>query len=390
MQQRDFPEWSSEEVEYVEPTQVVRSFGYDVMANPIPNDFMDVIDDTFTCVLTAEGKVADKRYEYPDIASASSDIKQRAQEFGAYKTGITLLDRKYVYKDYDVPHKYVIVIAVPMEYEEIKYGATQKHVREVVTIYAKVGGVASKLAEYIRGKGYPARAHSLRFEQIVMLPHAQQAGLGELGKHGSLINRELGCSFRVACVSTDLPMALDGPVDEGIDAICANCNMCTEHCPGDAISADKQDIRGEKRWLVDTELCAPYWGSYFACGICLEVCPFNAKAQDGKYKTSFVERIKSIDVEQRTTDLNSCLQQPWSYVEKPKDHEAGWRNRLRGKGMAAMLIGGVPVIGIPKEVYRARETMGMYIDLKMKIRGVIFMVLHLITSRLTFLNKLFS
>ena len=31
-----------------------------------------------------------------------------------------------------------------------------------------------------------------------MIPHAIEAGLGQLGKHGSLINERLGCSFRLS------------------------------------------------------------------------------------------------------------------------------------------------------------------------------------------------
>ena len=274
-------------------------------------------------------------------------------------SGITLVDQKYVYKGHDIPHKYAILMALPMDYDEIKFGATELHTREVLKTYANAGDTAVKLAEYIRNRGYVARAHSLRFEQLVMLSHANAAGLGELGRHGSLINRELGCSFRLACVTTDLPMSIDKAIDEGIDEVCANCNMCTKYCPGGAISADKQSIRGETRWLVDTELCAPYWASHHSCGICLEVCPFNANAINGKYKKSFVERMKEIDPKERKAELDAGLQSPWQYVEKPEEKEAGWRNRVKGKGETAILVGGCPVKGLPDEVYKMRERMGM-------------------------------
>jgi formate hydrogenlyase subunit 6/NADH:ubiquinone oxidoreductase subunit I len=360
MKQRDFPEWSGEKAEYVEPTQVVRSFGYDVFASPVSDEAMQYNNDTFACVLSVEGEVAGELNAYDNDAAASDDIKQQALKFGAAKAGITLVDQKYVYKGHDVPHKYAILMAVPMDYDEIKYGATETHVKEVLKIYAEAGHTAVNLAEYIRARGYPARAHSIRFEQLMMLPHAIAAGLGELGRHGSLINRELGCSFRLACVTTDLSMTLDNFKNEGIDDVCAGCNMCTEHCPGDAISSEKQNIRGIERWLVDTESCAPYWGSYYSCGICLEVCPFNAKAIDGKYKKSFVERMKEIDAKERTAELSAGLQEPWQHVEKPVEKEEGWRNRVKGKGETAILVGGVPMKGLPDVVYKMREQhMGM-------------------------------
>lgn len=359
MESRNFPEWSAEEAEYVEPTQVVRSYGYDVFASPVSDAAMQHNNDTFECVLKVEGEVAQEVTDYESESAASEDIKARASEFGALMTGVTLVNQKYVYKNNDLPHKYAILLAVLMDYDEMKYGATDRHVEEVLKAYADGGRMAVQLAEYIRGRGYPARAHSLRFEQLMMLPHAIEAGLGELGRHGSLINRELGCSFRLACVTTDLPLSLDTPVDEGIDDVCANCNMCTEHCPGDAISGEKQKIRGEDRWLVDTERCAPFWGSYYSCGICLEVCPFNAKSHDGRYKKSFVERMKDINVRERTEELKAGLQKPWQFVEKPEEKNEGWRNRIKGKGETAILRAGVPAEGLPEEIYALRDLMQM-------------------------------
>ena len=359
MNKRNFPEWAGDKAEYVEPTQVVRSYGYDVFANPVSEETMQYNNHTFGCVLAVEGEVAEKKEVYADEQVASADIKAQTLKFGATQCGITLVDQKYVYKNNELPYKYAVLIAVPMEYDEMKHGATERHVKEVLKIYAEAGDVAAKLAEYIRAKGYSARLHSLRFEQMMLLPHAIAAGLGELGRHGSLINRELGCSFRLACVTTDLPLSVDSSVDEGIDDICTKCNVCTEHCPGGAISGEKQEMRGETRWIVDTELCAPYWGSYFSCGICLEVCPLNAKSKDGKYKKSFVERMKSIDATQRKTELQAGLQTPWQHVEKPEDKEEGWRNRVRGKGETAILRAGVPVEGLPEEIYNIRDLMGM-------------------------------
>lgn len=359
MATRDFPEWSAEKAEYVEPTQVVRSFGYDVFANPVSDEAMLHNNATFECVPHVEGDVAEVKLDYENEDAASIDIKTKAEEFGSLMTGITLVDPKYVYKGHDLPHKYAILLAVLMDYDEMKYGATDRHVTEVLKAYADGGKMAVQVAEYIRSRGHAARAHSLRFEQLMMLPHAIAAGLGELGRHGSLINRELGCSFRLVCVTTDLPLALDAPIDEGIDAVCANCNVCTEHCPGDAISGEKQDIRGESKWVVDTERCAPYWGSYFSCGICLEVCPFNAKSHDGKYRKSFVERMKEFDVNERKASLKAGLQEPWQFVEPPEEKQEGWRNRVKGKGDTAILRGGVPTKGLPEEVYTLRDLMGM-------------------------------
>jgi epoxyqueuosine reductase QueG len=359
MVQRVLPEWSGDELEYVEPTQVARSFGYDVFANEYGPETFEWNEQTVACVPEVDGEVAADRTEFPTPERASEAVKRVALELGAAMVGVAHVDPFHVYKGHDLSHRFAVLLAVPMEYDEMKHGATERHVREVIRIYAVAGRLAVKLAQHIRSLGYPARAHTLRFEQINMLPHAIAAGLGELGKHGSLINRELGCSFRLSAVTTDLPLAEDEPRDWGVDAVCANCNMCTKYCPGDAIADDKQMVRGIWRWMVDTEACAPYWGSYYACGICLEVCPFNARGFGGRYKTSFIDMIKSIDLERWREELRAGLQRPWQHVQPPSTREAGWRNNVEGRGESGVLMQGIPRSGLPDEIYRIRAAMGI-------------------------------
>ena len=357
--QRVLPEWSGDELIYVEPTQVARSFGYNIFSSEHGNETLAWNQQTVESIPQVDGPVAESQVEYEDPATAAREIKAIATELGAAMVGITHVDPFHIYKGMDLSHRYAIVLAVPMDYDEMKYGATERHVREVIKIYAIAGKLAVELGKRIRAMGYPARAHTLRFEQLNMLPHAVAAGLGELGKHASLINQELGCSFRLATVTTDLPLAIDEPRDWGVNATCENCNMCVTHCPGDAISHEKQEIRGNLRWTIDTESCAPYWGTYYACGICLEVCPFNARTEDGKYKDSLIERINKLDRKGWNRELEAGLQQPWEHVEEPTEHDEGWRNYVEGKADADHLIQGIPVDGLPDSVYEMREAMGI-------------------------------
>ncbi len=359
MNQRVLPEWSKDELEYVEPTQVVRSFGYDVFANEVSEEALGYNEQTVARVLQVDGEVAPEKRDYSGPEAAAEDIKQAGLEAGAEMVGITEVNPYHIYKGHDVPHKYAVILASRMDYDEMKHGATERHVREVLRSYAEMGSLSARVAAYIRSAGYPARAHSLRFEQINMIPHAIQAGLGQLGKHGSLINDRLGCSFRLSAVTTDLPMKLDSFTDYGVEDTCLNCSMCVKHCPGDAIVHEKQVVRGALKWVVDTEACAPYWGSYHACGICLEVCPANVKAFGGKYKNSFIERIKQIDLKQRRQELTEGLQQPWDNAVEPDDKSEGWRNRVRGQGHAAFLMQGIPSEGLPEEIYEIRSAMGI-------------------------------
>ena len=361
MTQRVIPEWSGEDLVYVEPTQVVKSFGYTGQAiqRVRKPGSAAMGQDTLDMVEEADGPLAEERVDYPDLETATAAIKQMAMDLDARLVGVTEVDQRHVFKGMDVPHKYVIISGCEMDYNVLKYtpedqwdpenpeevGAIHSSNSEIGRLYNKVGHIATDLAKFIRSRGYPARAHTLRFEEINMLPHARAAGLGELGKHGSLINLTLGSVMRVSAVTTDLPLLLDSPKDEGLEAICLNCKICVDYCPGDAISHEKQDVRGVSKWVVDTEACAPYWGSYSACGICLQVCPVNARASGGILKTSFIETLKSIDLPSWRQELQDGVQEQWSVVEKPTEFPEGWRMNVKGTGAAAQLHQGIPVAG---------------------------------------------
>lgn len=79
-----------------------------------------------------------------------------------------------------------------------------------------------------------------------MIPPALACGFGELGKHGSLINPELGASFRLSAVLTDAPFAVTSPAQHGIDIFCQSCRVCEDACPPEAIAPIKQMVRSER------------------------------------------------------------------------------------------------------------------------------------------------
>jgi len=324
-------EWSGQELIYVEPVQAVRSFGYDNRRTERTPEQLEYRQRANERVAEADGEPSPERVEFPDPEIASATIKEVALGLGADMVGITHVDQHHVYKGQEVPHEFAIVIAVAMDYDVLKDAPNKYSGAEFLRIYDATGRIVTELAKYIRGRGYPARTHTLRSEQISMLPHAYKAGLGELGKHGSLLNPELGCSFRVAVVTTDLPMTVDSPRLRGLEDFCTTCNMCTKFCPGDAISDEKQEVRGVLKWVVDTEKCAPYFGTYNACGICLTVCPVNAKAFGGRFKDTFIETIKGIDLKEWREELKEGLQEPWAYIEPPTEYPETWRMQVRPK-----------------------------------------------------------
>ena len=102
---------------------------------------------------------------------------------------------------------------------------------------------------------------------LLQIPLAINAGIGQLGKHGSLICEEYGSNYRLSSVATDLPMAVDGPRDIGVDDLCLTCRRCTIDCPPDALSDQKQMVRGFEKWYVDFDKCALLFGGLWLCDL---------------------------------------------------------------------------------------------------------------------------
>lgn len=214
--------------------------------------------------------------EVPDAAKMTDEIKAMALDMGADIVGVAEFNGEFAFADADLPHHdRVIVIGKVMSYD-IMADIGPKSQAEVHLTYFNLDDMALRLAQQIGSYGYSARMQP-NGGDFPLIPYAHLAGLGELGKHGSLISPKLGSSFRLSALSTEMPLRIDGPSDDGIEEVCANCNVCERFCPGQAIRPDKQTINGVERWFVDTPICEPYFYKMYGCKICLMVCPFNAR-----------------------------------------------------------------------------------------------------------------
>jgi epoxyqueuosine reductase QueG len=223
----------------------------------------------------ADGRISKTRKDVADKARMSVEIKQKALELGAGKAGITELIDTARYQGVDHSYRNAISILYPMDYDFM-----DEHVADldggihVIQAYTRTTEIVVDLAAHIRSLGWPARAYC-ESADLLQIPLAVSAGLGELGKHGSLIAKEFGSNFRLATVLTDLPLASDKPVDIGVDDLCLGCQRCTRDCPADAISDGKKMVRGIEKWYVDFDKCVPYFSKTYGCGICIQVCPWS-------------------------------------------------------------------------------------------------------------------
>jgi len=223
--------------------------------------------------------VAETRVEKPP-AQWAAELKAFALAHEADLVGIARLDPAWVYQDRKLDAPWVVVLGLVMDHARLatapaRADNTASQV-EVAEQYNRGARAAKALAGWIRGQGWNAATQSGPWAgDLTLIPPALACGFGELGKHGSIINRDYGSSFRLAGVCTELPLIADAPEAFGADAFCASCRVCAEACPPDAIFEHKQTVRGAAKWYVDFDKCIPYFNDTYGCGICIAVCPWS-------------------------------------------------------------------------------------------------------------------
>ncbi len=143
-------------------------------------------------------------------------------------------------------------------------------------IRKRLNNLAKKIMELIGPFGYRAFTDSA---PILEKPIAAKAGLGWMGKHTLIMNREAGSWFFLGELFTDLPLPVDKPITEH----CGSCTACLEVCPTQAIVAPyKLDARLcisyltiEHKGSIDVALRPLMGNRIFGCDDCQLFCPWN-------------------------------------------------------------------------------------------------------------------
>jgi reductive dehalogenase len=227
-------------------------------------------------------------------------VEHAAIQFGAAQVGFAALEPKWLYANARIvaedeelvagalpigevalPERFrwVVVGAAPVPYALSRYVPADLGSAGDRSGWARSEMLELMLVNFMTALGYGAAPLPGSY-----IPHALMAGLGEMGRMNRLISPLLGGNFRMAVVLTDLPLALDRPIDFGLQEFCARCKKCAEVCPPQALSHDDEpswepkgpwNARGKRVYFEKAPNCLEYCAkqSTFCCA-CMACCPW--------------------------------------------------------------------------------------------------------------------
>ncbi len=165
---------------------------------------------------------------------------------------------------------------------------------------------------------------------------AEKAGIGWIGKHTNVINRDDGSWFFLGELYTDLPL----PVDQAEHSHCGSCIACVEVCPTRAIVAPYTlDARRcisyltiELRDSIPVEFREAIGNRIYGCDDCQIFCPWNKFARTSS-EADFAPRHGLDSAE--LTDLFSWDEDTWlRKTEGSAIRRIGYERWLRNLAVA--------------------------------------------------------
>jgi epoxyqueuosine reductase len=144
------------------------------------------------------------------------------------------------------------------------------------TLRRRLQRLADRIVEGVGPFGYRVFVDSAPVMEKAL---AAKAGLGWIGKHSNLLNRNAGSWFFLGELYTDLPL----PIDQAVESHCGECTACLDICPTQAIVAPFQvDARRcisyltiELQGPIPEELRPLIGNRIYGCDDCQQVCPWN-------------------------------------------------------------------------------------------------------------------
>jgi len=260
---------------------------YDPMISPMMFAEFDLVD---KLIYPGSNRNPEKNKQDYDLYKMTGWLKKYLLDSGATCCGVTRVNEQELYSHKGKSgsmepfgsiikndYKYALVFAVEMNYFKVQSAPGAPEVVETARQYVNAARIGNAIARYIENLGFNARVEMVRSYHSILPQLAYKAGLGELGRNGILITKNLGPRVRLGAVLTDMKLACDAPVNLGMQHFCEICTKCADCCPSNAIpKGEKVWVRGVLKWKLNPEKCYRYWRKVGTdCGICVRVCPYS-------------------------------------------------------------------------------------------------------------------
>ncbi|MBW1913108.1 MAG: 4Fe-4S dicluster domain-containing protein [Deltaproteobacteria bacterium] len=230
------------------------------------------------------------RFEVTDRRWMSRLIKKVGMLLGADMVRIARIDQRWVYEDRDIPHKFAIIAVVSHDHALNQTAPSHLSGLAVGNTYSRLKFITTQLSDFICGLGYEAMyRETLGWEpDMIMVPMAIDAGVGEFARTGRVMSPEFGINMRLKAVTTDLPLDVDKPISFNAHEFCMACENCATYCPANAIPFGEPteapdsmfNNPGYRKWYIKADRCLFFWMAnrkkWITCGgRCIAVCPWN-------------------------------------------------------------------------------------------------------------------
>ncbi|HVS52256.1 MAG TPA: tRNA epoxyqueuosine(34) reductase QueG [Opitutaceae bacterium] len=160
---------------------------------------------------------------------------------------------------------------------------------------------AGRALEEIYGVGATDYRYYVDTGPVLERGWAARAGLGFVGKNAMLISRKHGNWLLLAAIFTRVALPPDAPirrklgtraahVEDDVGLLCGKCTRCLDACPTAAFAAPGVvDARRcisyhtiENKGVIPREFRRGIGSRIYGCDVCLDVCPWNRFAQEGR------------------------------------------------------------------------------------------------------------
>ena len=223
----------------------------------------------------------------------SRRIKEELSRFGADIVGFGNLDELPEDVREGLPTGISVAVVYPKKVIlSIAELPTQEYREWYDKLNERLDSIVEHGAELLRGKGFRAVALTREYvgngesKDNTTLPHktvATRAGIGWIGKCALLVTEEYGSAIRLSSILTDAPLDTAQPINK---SQCGECMVCTDACPGYAVSGKMWEVDIYRDEFFDPVKCRKtarerarlgFNGDITICGKCIEICPYTRR-----------------------------------------------------------------------------------------------------------------